>query len=74
MAFELHHSSIKAYLVPNQMDVTIKLRGEAESLVAWRYHGFDDEKRFILVSLDGRMRWIPIQSISYIEQLGTGES
>ncbi|GAA6139457.1 hypothetical protein NBRC116583_32040 [Arenicella sp. 4NH20-0111] len=68
MAFELHHSSIKAFLVPNHGTVTVKLRGEKKALDQWHYRGFDDDKQFVLLSKKEKLRWVPINSISYIEQ------
>jgi len=69
MTFELQHTSLKAFLVPNHATVTVKLRGEQEALESWRYRGLDDDKQFILLTKDKRQRWVPIYSIAYIEQL-----
>jgi len=68
MTFELHHSSVKAFLVPNHATVTVKLCGEENSLQNWEYRGFDDDKRFILLTKKDTLRWVPINSIAYIEQ------
>ncbi len=69
MTFELHHSSVKAFLVPNHATVNIKLIGKKSALRGWHYRGFDDEQRFILITKDDRLRWVPINSILYIEQI-----
>ena len=68
MAFELHHSSRQAFLVPNHASVNVKLLGEDLPLENWDYRGFDDDKQFILLTKDNRSRWVPITSIGYIEQ------
>ncbi len=68
MTFELQHSSLKAFLVPNHATVTLKLRGEEQVLEDWEYRGFDDDKQFILLTKNEIQRWIPINAISYIEQ------
>ena len=68
MAFELHHSSQQAFLVPNHANVNVKLLGEEAPLENWDYRGFDDDKQFILLTKDNRSRWVPITSIGYIEQ------
>lgn len=72
MAFELHHSSVKAFLVPNHSTVTIKLRGEDQLLKNWRFRGFDDSQMFVLVTKEQRSRWLPVNSISFIEQVDEG--
>ncbi len=69
MAFELQHASIKAFLVPNHATVNVKLCGEDGTLNDWEYKGFDDDKRFILLTKGNTLRWVPITSISYIEQV-----
>jgi hypothetical protein len=69
MAFELHNSSGKAFLVPNHSWVNVKLRGEEKVLDGWRYRGFDDGQLFILLTKEDRSRWLPVSSISYIEQI-----
>lgn len=68
MTFELHQASIKAFLVPNHARVSVKLRGEKETLKGWEYRGFDDDKQFILLTKEDVSRWVPINAISYIEQ------
>ncbi|RBP51296.1 hypothetical protein [Arenicella xantha] len=69
MAFELHNSSVKAFLVPNHSWVNVKLRGEEQLLSGWRYRGFDDSQLFILLSKQDRSRWLPVTSISFIEHI-----
>jgi len=73
MTFELHQSSVKAFLVPNHGTVNIKLRSETDVLEEWRYRGFDDSKQFILLTKDSKLRWVPINSVSYIEQIHTDD-
>jgi len=68
MTFELQHSSLKAFLVPNHATVTLKLRGEEQALEDWEYRGFDDDKQFIFLTKNELQRWIPVHAISYIEQ------
>jgi len=74
MAFELHHSSRKAFLVPNHAKVHVKLLGDESVLKNWQYRGFDDDKQFILLTKKDRLRWVPINSIAYIEQLSSETS
>lgn len=69
MAFELKHSTLRAFLVPNHSDVNIKIRGEDELIENWRYRGVDDDRNFILITKQERSRWLPISSIAYIEQV-----
>ena len=68
MAFELHHSTQKQFLVPNHATVNIKLLGDESAMDGWEYRGFDDDKQFILVTKKDKLRWIPLSSIAYIEQ------
>lgn len=68
MTFELNNASAQAYMVPNNTRVSIKLRSEEELLDGWTYCGLDDDKLFMLISLDDKTRWIPIAAVSYIEQ------
>lgn len=69
MPFELNHSSTRAFLVPNHSNVNIKIRGEDEVIENWRYRGLDDDRKFILITNQERSRWLPINSIAYIEQV-----
>jgi len=69
MSFELKHSSLRAFLVPNHTNVNVKIRGEEEIIEDWRYRGIDDDQKFILVTNGDRSRWLPIGSIAYIEQV-----
>ncbi len=69
MPFELKHSSLKAFLVPNHTQVSVKLRGEEQAMEEWEYRGFDDEQMFILVTKGNLSRWLPVSAISYIEQI-----
>ncbi len=73
MTFELHHTSVTAFLVPNHATVTVKLVGDQAMLNEWLYRGFDDSKQFILLTKEDTQRWVPITSISYIEQTQQGE-
>jgi len=68
MTFELNNASHKAFLVPNDSRISIKLRGEDTALDGWVYCGLDDEQMFMLLKKDDAKRWIPVSSISYIEQ------
>lgn len=68
MTFELNHASNKAFLVPNNSTVTVKLRGDEETLENWTYRGLEDDRLFMLLSKDEKKRWIPVNSIAYIEQ------
>lgn len=74
MTFELQHSSVKAFLVPNQGRVSVKLHGDGGDLTDWRYHGFDDDKQFLLFSKGDTQRWVPVSSIAYIEQAAKQKS
>ncbi|GHA01405.1 hypothetical protein GCM10008090_08180 [Arenicella chitinivorans] len=49
--------------------VTIKLRGEEHPLSNWRFRGFDDDQLFILITKEKRSRWLPVNSISFIEHV-----
>lgn len=69
MAFDLKQATLKAFLVPNHTQVNIKLRGEDTPLEGWAYRGFDNDQMFILITKDTRSRWLPVSSISYIEQI-----
>jgi len=68
MTFELNHASNKAFLVPNNSRISVKLRGEEQTLSDWTYCGLEDDRLFMLLAKDDKTRWIPINSISYIEQ------
>ena len=68
MTFELNHASNKSFLVPNNSTVTVKLRGESDVLENWTYCGIGDDQLFMLLSKDGKKRWVPVSSIAYIEQ------
>lgn len=68
MPLELKHSSLKAFLVPNHTQVSVKLRAEESPMENWEYRGFDDERLFILVTKGKLFRWLPVSAISYIEQ------
>lgn len=68
MTFELNHASNKAFLVPNNSRVTVKLLGEVDTLDEWTYCGLEDDRLFMLISKNGRKRWIPVNSIAFIEQ------
>ena len=69
MSFELKHSSLRAFLVPNHSNVNVKIRGESELIENWLYRGLDDDRNFILITQEGRSRWLPINSIAFIEQV-----
>ena len=69
MTFELRHASVRAFLVPNHTRVSVRIRGESEIMENWDYRGFDDDQTFILITREDRLRWIPINSIAYIEQV-----
>lgn len=71
MTFELNNASTQAYMVPSNTKVSIKLRNEDQLLDGWTYCGLDDEKLFMLISLNGRKKWVPLAAISYIEQLSS---
>jgi len=60
MPFELKHSSLKAFLVPNHTQVTVKLRSEDQPMKNWEYRGLDDDQMFVLVTKEQRFRWLPI--------------